>query len=210
MKVKAFGYNIGSPEEEELILSMIKVLDPDATPEVIDLMAYDEVSIDQDDIILLFGRRAQQRCNDYKCRARLDLRETSRLMPGFGEYELRLEALEKLEKFKDELDSDYPTGEITTKEVTEQLAEDPLPSYSSNQLEKLESNLKKESKREFTGILEDGRTFRISEELSNEADICLTFTELKALKEAKEILAVQGDLKIVHRNSTFGWKNNPR
>ncbi len=198
MKLKAFGINI-QPEEYEIIYKMAAIVTPQPV-EAIDLMCK-EPEIDPNDVLLLYGVRAARHCGNFKCRAKLELEAIEKLVPGQDE-ELREEAHNKLLQFKEMLDSDSPADDTNTIQTTETV-EDPLPSYDCNRLESLEEAVK-----EFRGITEDGKSFKITLRPSTkDADICMTFAELCAVKQAKDLLRWK-ELQFVHRRATTSRKGS--
>ncbi len=198
MTFKAFGKSIRDPEEYDLIRKMATVV-MDESINVIDLMSF-SVHIEPNDVVLVYGKSAWRQCKDYECLARVELPGIERLCPTLGETKLREEAFEKLLQLKETLDSNNLTGETTLH--TKESVEDPLPTFKCDQVK-----AKEESTREFRGITEDGRSFKLtSQPDTKDADICMTFAELWNLKALKDMLHVK-ELNFV-KHTTSSRKGN--
>lgn len=207
MTFKAFGKNIMDPDEYDLIRKMASIV-TDEVVEIVDIMSF-RPEIEPDDIILVYGEWAQRACNDFKCRARCDLPPIERLPEATGEAELRQEAFEKLLQFKEQLDSDNTTGEITL-HTTEEPVEDPLPSFKCDQVKALEEATRGEGLVAWRGTTEDGKSLKLTfRPGTRDADICMTFAELWNLKALKDILHVK-ELRFVRKRTDSSRKGSSR
>jgi len=194
MRFKAYARNI-TEEEIETIKKMIRVV-TDSPAEIYDLNSFD-IDIDSDDILFLYGTWASRLASEYKCKARIEFQDISRLSTTFGdEYEKEI-AYDKLLDFKQQIFSETKEAVLTTKITVNETVEDPWPEYSADKVQALETSLRQKQIIEWKGELEDGRTFRISMKPDNkQADIDMTFAELYAIKALKDVLRVK-ELKFV-------------
>lgn len=204
---KAYGKNI-TKEGYKAIKKMGKVVTKEEI-EIVDLTSYkiEDVPILKDDIVLLFGEQVVKWCSKYSCKTKLELPQIDKLVPASGDTESREMAYEMLLDLKTKIETE--TFDDTEKlKQTEQLVEDPLPSYSCDEVKALEKNIKDNGITEWKGVTEEGKSIRISlNAKEKDADICLTFAELWHLKVLKDLLHIK-ELKFVYANAVNNGKNN--
>lgn len=175
MKIKIFGFGLSQIDKETAEKICKNVLKQEST--VIDIRHNEVGELNTNDILLIFGVRAQQLIKPLIAKKQITkhlmLAELSQLS-NTENLELRKTTLVQLNEFKNILNS--KSEDIT---VTKQ-------SLSNLNPESIIEISKK--KKEWIGILEDGRSIRLSDdkEIDSKYDINMTFAELVSLKLAME------------------------
>lgn len=175
--------------------------------EVIDLSSF-EPEINEDDVVIVFGRKAQRRTENMKSRFRIELPAPFQLDATLGaSEETREETFRKLQELKQALDSgankDIPnTTSCPKTNKTLNLTEELPPQLTTIAVQELEKQQRAQGLIHWSGRTVDGRTIRVTvEPEENSADINLTFAELYAVIGLKEAFRVK-ELEIVHKPST--------
>lgn len=211
MTLKAFGYSLAT-EDREVIGRMCEYLG-EKNPKIVDLRSFDPET-SSSDIVLVYGEQANKKLNGAQCKARLVLPEVSKLRTKLGSTPERLEAKQKLEKFKATLDGsteevlDQEEAVEETKTKTLELNEQLPAELTATKVKELERQLLKEEVDHWSGCTVDGKSIRVTvePELST-ADINLTFAELYAVMSLKEAFRVK-ELEIVYKPSVFNRKTS--
>lgn len=204
MSFLAFGYNLRK-EDYDLIVKMVKVV-TDTPVEIYDLASY-EADILEKDIVFFFGEnRAVTAAKQANCRLKVEFPDAVELDAAFGNEDLREMAWEKLKEVKRLL--------ATAKEQERaadipKIVADDLPAISSDKiLQQLRVAMSKQGIESFRCITKDGREIVLTVEPQKcDAEFCMTFAELYALKLAQEVLHVK-EFELVPKPGS-SWTTNP-
>ena len=176
MEVHAYGHNL-TKKDKSLILSMIKVV-TDRPVKIVDLSSY-EVDL-SGNLLFLFGKKAAKRLRDHRAK------KVS--LPS-------LDLLEKKDSNKKWRELAYQTllgvNKASSEEKNQILPEE-LPDFPIEDLRSLERNLKTQGIEEWIGATDRGETISLTIfPKKTSADICLTFSELYAMRMAFSILGMK-------------------
>jgi hypothetical protein len=200
MKIKAFGTNLRK-EDTNTIKAMIKMVTLDIV-DIYDLKSF-EPNINHDDVVFLFGHRAQILCKDKQCIAKFEFPEIDKLSKEYGDPEERQLAKKKLLEIKNLFEtSDFNKPvEKNVEVVDEKVYPDPT------QLQVLEQAIKKRNIESWIGITKDGRKIKVTQEPEmNSADINITFTEFYNLRRFMDTFNIK-ETKIVYKPAANNTKN---
>lgn len=174
--IRAYGFAIPQAGKDVIQKMAKNVMGMDI--DVIDVKYHKVVGLASSDLVWLFGEQAKKivlpmvvtnSIVNY-----LALPEVSLLIPP-GDAPTRARVFEELKTFKDNLSSPVEKQVVVTREALSNLNVKAIQEIATR-------------KREWTGVLEDGRKIRLSDELppDNRYDINMKFSELVSLKLAME------------------------
>jgi hypothetical protein len=182
--IKAYGYALTIPGKEVIKKMAKNVLGLDV--HITDVRSQKIVGIEKTDLVWAFGNQASLALagtldNLGYLPNNIFFPELSLIIPP-GDPEVRKKVLESLEILKENLST--PVVKNTEVIVTRES----LSNLNAKEIEDI-SNRKKE----WTGVLEDGRKIRVTDELppDDRYDINMKFSELVALKVAMEHFEVK-------------------
>lgn len=182
-RIVAFGYGL-SKKNQELIIRMINnVLEKTVT--IIDLKSYklDISKYPKDTIFLIFGKKAQRLIGNIMLTMARYFPDPDTLEPN-GDEEARLQVWQTLLELK---------ALPTIKEECNIITESTLPELTAGDIKILEKTLKEMGTTEWLGKTKDGKSIRITVELSEKRteEIQMTFSELYAIRMAMDILQLK-------------------
>lgn len=206
MAFLAFGTNIRK-EDYNTIRNMIKLVSLE-TVDIFDLKTY-EPTAKPEDIVFLFGKRAEMLCKNLQCKVKLLFPDIDRLSRDLGELEDRKTAKEQLLKFKEILENgalNNVTLDSKTENKIETINEEAIP--DPTQLQALEQMLFKKGIESWTGVTKDGKKIKLTKEPeTSTADINLTFIEFYNLRRFMEVFDIK-ETKIVYKPMATYHKTN--
>lgn len=204
MAFLAFGTNIRK-EDYNTIRNMMKLVAPD-TIEIFDVRVH-EATAKSEDIVFIFGKRAEMFCKNLQCKAKLIFPDIDRLSRDLGESEIRQNAKEQLLKFRETLESGA-LNNLTHNTVydTQVITEDMIPDFT--QLQALEQTLDKQKIDSWIGLTKNGKKIKLTKNPeTNTADINLTFAEFYNLRKFMEVFDIK-ETKIVYKPLATYHKTN--
>lgn len=207
-KLKAYGFNLRK-EDYEIINRMVSIIDTTQPAEILDLRSFG-AEVDSDDILFLYGPRALKECEAFKCLAKIEFPDVSKLDVTFGDEQERELAHQKLLRLKEALASGKLSepDSLLTGEITKKISGESLPALTSGEISGLEATLRKKKVTSWNCKGKDGTTIRVTiEPEDSNADIDITFRELYALKACMEALHVE-EFGIVYKPTASGNKDS--
>jgi hypothetical protein len=211
MKFKAFAYSIDA-NQYTTIRKMIQFL-TEEEPEIIDLRSF-EPEISKDDLVLVYGIKAQRRLEKNKCLLKVEFPEPYKLgKTALGNETDRKSAWEKLIQLKNTLDSgnmEAISKASFENQKTLNLTEELPSKLTATNIKELERQQKEQGKTHWSGWTTNGKSIRVTvEPEKSEADINITFAELYAVMGLKEVFRVK-ELEIVCKSSHITETNNTK
>jgi len=202
----AFGYNLRE-EDYDLIRKMFQVV-TDGPADVYDLQSYDPCATSQDIVFFFGSNRAINAAkeNDYKLK--IEFPDPIELDATLGDDDLRDIAWKKLKKLKEFLEEETDT-QLERKAETQNPEINDLPAISTDKiLQQLKVAMAQRGIQSFKCMTQDGREIVLTVEPQKcDADFCMTFAELFALKMAQEVLHVK-EFELVPKPGS-SWTTNP-
>lgn len=201
MAFLAFGTNIRK-EDYNTIRNMMKLVASESI-EIFDVRVHEALA-KPEDIIFVFGKRAEMFCKDLQCKAKLIFPDIDRLSRDLGESEMRQQAKEQLLKFRETLES----GVLNNNTVfnTQVITEEMIPDFT--QLQALEQIINKKGIDSWIGLTKNGKKIKLSKNPeTNTADINLTFAEFYNLQKFMEVFDIK-ETKIVYKPLASNHKTN--
>ena len=202
MVFKAFAININT-KEEEIIKKMAAVVN-DSPVEITDLLSYTP-TINNTDILFLYGRKAQNYFKNSECRYKVEFPDISVLV-GSTNNKAKQEAYKQLLELKEKLSRPEEIPPTENKKLTAE----PLPDISPEQILILQEEIIENKKEYWQGKNKQGNTIRLTvKPETSEADINMTFAELYTLKIAMEVLQLK-EIEIVPCISSNKQNSRPK
>lgn len=190
--IKLLGFKINK-DELQTLKNIQKYIGHDT--KIVDIQSFEPITTDED-ILIIFGKKAKRQTNNLPAKKVIYLGEVSKLHSELGELAERQIARDKLDQLKKELSDNNKivnsSINIDTSDLPEVSLVDTLNHfrYANN----------KEKDYVWTLNMKNGKVIRVSlEPETSNADINMTFQELIALKVAIDTLGIQG-VEIVYRN----------
>jgi hypothetical protein len=197
MKVKAYGLNF--QEEDIVIIRKMGKIITQQPIDIFDLGTY-QIESSEEDVLLLFGYKANKDSEGKKFLGKLEFPEIDKLAQKHGDPEERKAANKKLRAFREKLDSkSFQDTEQKTNIRTDVLTEAQLPKAS--QIQSLEDQIKQKQIDSWIGETREGKRIKLTQESETDtADVNLTFAEFMALNRFMEVFGVK-ETKIVYKPS---------
>jgi hypothetical protein len=196
MKFKAYGINIRK-EDYETIRGMMKLVASEII-DIYDLKSY-ELDIRYDDIVFVFGNKAEKLSKNIDCKAKLIFPDVDRLSKDVGDPEERQLAKEKLLLLKQAIENGSLEKKlvIVNEKQSETVTVEAIPDFT--QLQALDQILQKKGIESWIGTSKNGKTVKLTKEPeTNSADINMTFTEFYNLRKFMEVFNIK-ETKIVYK-----------